>query len=706
MATPELEALVGHLFIVGGRAISSASPGAIAEPPPRRAARGRDADTLFGLISLGEEERQPASFYESLVSEFSGKYFKVAGGVTTALRESIRAINASLLKLNSRRPDPVEVGIACAVLRDQEVYLAVVGPARCFLVREGFVERLPADEDAPGAFLPLGAEVEPDIHLYRRDIRAGDFLILADASLNHLRDTTIRHAMESGEIDAALVNLRSVAGDFTTAEVIKFVAPLAEGEAEPIPPRRIPFAPPLRRFDSPEKPAKAAEEPTAPLPSEAPPEEEQTSVLPWHRRMIHGLALGLARTTGGTRTLIEHMMPGDEVENPLAQRLQLSTAMQIGVALAVAVIVALLTTAVYRFRGQTSRYAQLVREAQAEIELARAGGDDQATARPHWETAIFLLDQASEIRSPGAELWALRNEAMAALDAYDHVTRVEPVLLREYTPGAVLRGPIVQGLNLYVLDETQDILYREDLDETGTRLVNRESQIITRQGDLIGSQVVGGLVDLIWMEEGGVPQRNVLAVLARNGLLITYSPSFDVATMVLPGFDAWQEPRAIAVYDRDLYVLDAGAGEIWRYPAGTDSYNSIPQRYFTDVEPDLSDAIDMAIDTNGNIYVLHASGRISKYFLGRPEVFEFQGLPQPLARPSAFHLTLSLFDRAFLIADPGGGHLYVTALTGTFLSNYKDTENSIFNALSGVFNQDRPSVVYITAGNRLYYFVP
>ena len=54
MASLELEALVGHLFVVGGRGISSPSPGAIAMPPPRRAARGRDADTLFGLLTLGK----------------------------------------------------------------------------------------------------------------------------------------------------------------------------------------------------------------------------------------------------------------------------------------------------------------------------------------------------------------------------------------------------------------------------------------------------------------------------------------------------------------------------------------------------------------------------------------------------------------------------------------------------------------------------
>ena len=315
-----------------------------------------------------------------------------------------------------------------------------------------------------------------------------------------------------------------------------------------------------------------------------------------------------------------------------------------------------------------------------------------------------MLDQAAAIREPGPETADLRAEALGALDSYDHVVRVQPTLLRQYTPGATLRGPVVQGLNLYLIDTTQDILYREDLSEDGTQLVNREPQIVARQGDLIDNQVVGGLIDLIWMEDGGTPQRNVLATLSRNGLLITYSPSFDVSATVLPGFEGWRDPRAIAVYDRDLYVLDAEANEIWRYEASGDSYPNSPQRYFTDVTPDLADAVDMVIDTNGNVFVLHSSGRISKYFFGRPDTFDLTGFPQPVSRPTALFLNLTLYDRALFITDPGGGRLYSSALNGNFLANYKDATDRIFDALSGIYNLDQPALVYVTAGNGLYYF--
>ncbi len=717
MAAPELEALVGHLFIFGGRSISSASPGAIAVPTPRRPARGRDGETFFGLVTLGEGQRQPASFYEELIGVTATRYFKTSGSATSALRKAIQGLNESALKYNVRQDEQLQVGLSCAVLRGHELLIAVAGPARCLLVSRGAVEWLPRDDELLDGISPLGVYPDIDVRYYRREVSSGDFLILADSALDRLSDDTLRHAVHSGEINNALNNLAAVAGDYAAAQVIQFVLPEAERAAAPLPAAAahrsaLPggdMSPPAVHLPS------TAQQPQAVADRETPEEgtsEAEAVAVPGPRRTArnplrgvgHRVMLGLAGAVDRLRTLLARMLPEQDATNPLEEHFSLSPTMQLGIAVSVAVLVALITTGVYSLRGQTSRYAQLVREAQHEIELAREAAGSQAEARPHWETAVFLLGEAAKIRAPGDEVLALRNQALAALDAYDQVTRVSPVLLREYEPGAYLRGPVVNGLSLYVIDTTSDILYREDLDQNGTRLLNREPQIIARQGELINNQVVGGLIDLVWMEDGGVPQRNVLAVLSRNGLLITYSPSWDVTSTTLPGFEAWQDPRAIAVHNRDLYVLDAGANEIWRYQAGADSYSSTPQRYFTDVVPALSDAIDLEIDSNGNIYVLHSGGQVSKYFFGRPEPFEFQGLPQPILRPTALFLNLSLFDRAMFIADQGGGRLYSTSLTGTFLYNYKDTEDQIFDAISGVYNQDRPPYMYITAGSKLYYF--
>lgn len=694
----ELEALVGHLFIVGGRVISSASPGAIATPPPRRTARGRDADSFFGLLSLGAGEHQPAPFYEALSDEITGTYFNTSGSITSALRVALNAASEHVYRANRRSGDYATVGLACAVLRGRELYVAIAGPARAFLVQPDGTHRMPGEFELTDPLLPLGAEREADLRLYHHDLQPGDFLVLADPTFGRLTDNTVRQAASTGEIGDTLNNLASVASENSACEVIKFVTPLHEGEADVISGpkrRRLPSLPLFPRGDD-----EADDEP-----DERPTRRRDGETAERRlRKAGQGAARGLARATDGLRVLVERWLPEGRSENPLEERLKLSTPAQVGIAVGVALAAALLTTAIYTARGQTSEYAQLVREAQNEIEQGRRASGSQAEARAHWEYALFYLGEAGKIRQPSEEILSLRDEALTAIDSYDHVTRVEPVLLRAYDEGSTLRGPVVHGLNLYLFDETQGILYREDLDEAGAALTNRSSHVVVREGELVNDRVIGEFVDLAWLEDGGVGQRNVLAMVTASGQLITYSPSWDVTVTGLPGSDAWGIPRAIAVFDRDLYVLDAGANEIWRYVASADAYSRPPERTFTDVTPDLSDAVDLAIDSNGNMYVLHTDGEITKYFAGRQEAFSFEGLPQPVGQASALFLNVSPYDRTLYVADAGGGRVYTSALNGTFLAHYRDLDDAVLDGISGLHNVDRPPYVYITAGNRLFYF--
>lgn len=739
----DLEALVGHLFIVGGRSVRAASPGAAAIPPPRRAARGRNADTLFCLISLSEEQRQPASFYEQIVSTVSDTFFNSTGSVTSAMRSAVNASNLFLVDWNSRLDNPVGVGLTCAVLREETVYVTIAGPARAFLISDGTVTRMPDDLDVRSGTVPLGKFDDPDVRFFSQDVKVGDFLILCDSSLNQLTDTTLSFAVESTSVDTTLTNLTNVAGDFAAAEVIKFVAPeggtVRTQSAATLPQKSSNFpsifgkrsraSEPEVAEQQPERtleaqapvplPPAAREEivvaPTAPIQIAASKEETtpQAKVEPETNEeeaqektslaaVAQAATVSLAKFTGRTREIVDRVLPDEERQNPLEEQFRLPLPAQIGVAISVALIATIITTVIYQTNGQNSTYFSLILQAEAEIEQARADSNNQAEARPHWEAAVALLEEADTIRAASDEVSSLQDEALTALDSYDSVTRVTAVPLRNYEAGTFFRGPILRDLSLYVIDTTSDILYREDLNPEGTQLRNQRPQVITRQGELVNEQVIGGLIDLEWIQDGGIQGRDELGLVTRNGLLVTYSPSQVVDAEILPGFGAWQDPRAIAVYNGDLYILDAGANQIWRYVVEGGRYTDTPELYFTDITPDLSTAIDFSIDTNGNMYILQSNGAVSKYFQGRPELLNYT-LPQPLARPSAIQLNASVIEQALYVTDPGGGRLYSTTLTGTFLVNFKDDQNAVFGALSGVYAGEGEQI-YITAGNALYYF--
>jgi hypothetical protein len=95
----ELEALVGHVFIVGGRAVSAAPPGALVELPPKKPQRGREQDTFFALVTSARGSAQAqATLYEQLAGLAAEYYFRSSGGVTSGLREAITGVNARLLE--------------------------------------------------------------------------------------------------------------------------------------------------------------------------------------------------------------------------------------------------------------------------------------------------------------------------------------------------------------------------------------------------------------------------------------------------------------------------------------------------------------------------------------------------------------------------------------------------------------------------------
>ena len=661
-------------------------------PPPRRTARGRDLDTFFGLVTMNSQPGEPAVFYERLSNLITQQYYANAGSITSALREAIATANASLLAENMNRDRPAFAGFTCAVLRGAEIIVANLGSARAFLMRADVIERLPADREQSA---PLGAKESPAIRFYRREVRAGDMLFLSDASLDDLDDGALRQITASKDIESSLNNLREVASDFTAAMVIQFVVPLSEEEEAAQRATEeaaaVQAAQTVQRASVPV----AAVQPPSPLPKAG----RDADVGGFLRGGLRQGALGVVSTAESLRTFVERVVPEDA---GVGRRL--SVGMQTAIAIVIPIVVALLTTGVYIARGQASQYSALVSGAVSELDLARAAGADQAAARPHWETAVFLLDQAEQLRPDDPTVAQLRSEAAAALDFYDDVTRAPLTPLREYAVGSQLRGPIVQGTDLYLIDTTSDALYREMLDETGHSVLGREPEIIARQSESVGGQTVGGLIDLVWMSEGGAPQRNVLAVLTTNGLLLSYSPTWALHATLLPGGLEMKEPRAIAIYAGNFYVLDAGANQIWRYEVVGDSYSDLPMPYFSETFPDLTGAIDMDIDVNGNVFVLFLDGTLNKYFGGRQEDFALQGLPQPSAQPSALFIDRNPFSPAFYITDPGAERLYQTTTTGVFSRNYKASEGRMLLALSGVFSDGGTNSMYLTAGNVLYRF--
>lgn len=791
--TTELQALVQHLLIVGGRAVRIPPPGALAELAPPRAARARAGDTFFALVTPAPGTHTSAPLLEDLAQLAADVYFGSGGGITGGLREALTAVNARALARSEADAAPVQVNALALALRDDQLYAARAGAAFLALYQPGETHFLPADRRDPleRSLPPLGAAPEPEIQLARYTIAPGQMLLAADAGLLDAADEALSAALSTGDLDAAIEQLKALAEPSLSASVMRF-APASETGAVDLRPRAsqrtpqpmpaAPAPPPAERAVPPE-PVQDAAPVTPPLASPPPPEfharvyeppaengAPQQAAEPhiplsiptvetaeiaagaaraaekvrgsWQRAADTAVsaaqgsrarapqqlsALGNAIQRAG-RNVLRAVLTGllavfDALQRGLAailpepgeegrQGIPTNVAVSMAIIIPVVIVVAVLGVALsQRGRSEFQNYYDRARQAHEEALALSGTAGCPPNTRPKWEEVMWLVEQAREFRPDDLNVLRIRADAMNYLDCFDRVQRRDLTVLHEFDEDADLVGPIVHnGVELYVLDRNADAIYHDTLNESGRGLTSRGDTPIIRRGQAISGLTVGEIIDIDWLRSGGTTHDNVLIALDANGVLIAHSWTFAESAQQLVIEQRWVNPVAMAVFRENLYVLDTGANQIWRYvpPIGERRYSSAPDEYFTGVDrPDLSNAVDLGISETGEVFVLFADGTVGRYLSGAPQEFEYSLKPD-----GALQSGVSLFvdndreARTLFITDPATEAIYETSWAGTFQRGFRPRNlPDAFDALSGFYADSvERNNMYVLAGNTLYHF--
>jgi len=165
---------------------------------------------------------------------------------------------------------------------------------------------------------------------------------------------------------------------------------------------------------------------------------------------------------------------------------------------------------------------------------------------------------------------------------------------------------------------------------------------------------------------------------------------------------------AIATWQGRLYILDPVANQIWRYQPEGGAFPAAPEEYFVgDNRPDLRNAVDMAIDQTGNIFVLREDGTLSKYYAGEEQFFQFSNLPGgavgSLGSASGLYLDMGLISPGFYVLDAANQVMYETTLGGTFIRGYRAPSDFSFRDLSGLVVDSSAENLYLLARETLYH---
>ena len=700
----DFEALVGHLYVVGGRSISTVPPGALVEVAPRKAARGREADTFFTLVLPSGDEVAVAAFYEQMAQLAAERYFNSAGSVTAGLREVFTTLNQDLVEHNTSGKRHYEANMLCAVLRGDDLYIGKVGSGMALYRHFGETQAFPTNYSSDEVLFgpPLGVQPIPDVKMASYKVVHGTRLVLADEHLADLDLENLSRALGAADIAAVLTDFKDLVAARVTLLAVEFVPP------------EVPSPLPVRVAESTARPASsgaAQQSATTTATAEAVAVAEPNvgdrlgdatlEVRDRTRRGLGALALKVAAGLDKINQLLERLTPQPaEGQKPWLAATRITGI----VVLLPAAIVVLVVVLAVAGAGETE-FELCVGEAMKTAELARSiNPNDINGVLAAWNAVLIQAENCNELRAGDPAITDLTREGQAIIDRLSSVARRDAIRIETF-PNAALTQVVLQGLDLYVIDDQNELVYRVTLANDGRGALPNSRQPIPamRLGAAVGEYTVGDLIDIAWSEES-----NSLFALDTNGVLIVCAPQFlqqRCDAQDLLGSETWVNPVAITVWQERIYVLDPQANQIWRYEPAGGTYANAPTEYFAgEGRPDIRAAVDFAIDNDGAVFLLLSQGVIAKFISGEAQPFSFAGFPegQILASADAFYLDDNPIALRMYIVSRASRTIFEVSKAGTFFNSYRTFDEAQFASLANVVVDPGQQFIYALSGNAVF----
>lgn len=722
-----------------------------AAEPPRRTARGREADRLIFYLAIAGNAPLPPGKQDQVLSDLAKLFYATSGSVTAALRRVAEELNKVLLERNLHLTSSSRQGIGLftqVVLRGSQLYMAASGPVSIFLVAADQTHHFYDPEMVDRG---LGQGRSTPISFFQAGLQPNDTLIMAVqpdpgwsvetlSGLHGQGPESLRRRLftqATPDLNAVLIQARPGKG------ISYLPKPGRPGTAAPVSelPEKQLSAPPATSLpaalvvsqpppaDEPMETAEAVEAPPAletpaapePAPAPAMPEPalstdagapEQTKP----RRRAAGLSAvgaalagalaalgaGLGKLAGGLRVLLSRMLPGDAFQS-------IPSTVMAFTALAVPVVVVTVSSVVYLRLGRDAQFETLYRQAQQIAERA-AGQTDVAAKHADLQTALDLLSKA-EVYRPSPELQALKGQLRYSLDELELIKRVnyQPAIIGGLPPSVnVTRIAVIED-ELYLLDSGRGSVIRASLTSQGYEVD------LTFQ---CGPTSSGPVIDIAAWPPGYEPDARLLA-LDGSGNVLYCQPNRPplAARLAPPSADAWGQIGSFALDLGDSYVLETLSKGVWIY--WLSNFTQDPSMYFNEEIPELQDVIDMTVN-RGDLYLLHANNRLTLCFYS-----DFEGVPtrcstptfvdfrpgregMPLVPPAPFTQLQNTLppDPSLYFLESLNRSIYHFSLRNLTFQRMLAPESSPAQGVATAFYVDNmQGYVYLAVGNQVYYAI-
>ena len=507
-------------------------------------------------------------------------YYDESAGIRVCLQKAITTANKRLAhqadRLNLKSTDGNgPIGIGVAVVRGSEMYVATVGPAEAYLIRQARLSTLPDPHRERG--LPSGA-LEPDV--WRGEISVGDSLVLVSPNvIAKLGADELKDAMLTLHPQSAMEHLhhRFVAADGSGSDgAIAFEA------------TEVPSTSRARTL-VPVRPA----EPLAGAPDRSPiPLADNVQAA----GVAVSAAAGSAKTAAGgaierTFARVQDLMPRRQQPlrrvTPLSSRRETQRRAALAV-LALVVVVGGLGLGVYAFGGSSTQGAissvnagqKALDQARADLAKVSGPGIDLVTDEPDKALELLTdahtqLEAATKANVSASVVAPLQRQVDAGLDRLYGVVPVASTDLYVFKPAegadpydlsAMVQGP--DG-NPYVIDRATKSVYRIGLKTKEATLVVKQGTK-NKAGTVANPRYLGvGGQDLLILDAKNVLWRWRPANDAGKGTLtkVTLQGSASLGDDIM-GINTFLRPGTRGLYN--LYIVDPSEQQIRAYSPAAD----------------------------------------------------------------------------------------------------------------------------------------
>jgi hypothetical protein len=558
-------------------------------------------------------------------------YYDESAGIRVCLQKAIATANKRLVHQADRlglksNGGNGPIGVAVAVVRGNEMYVATVGPAEAYLIRQARLSTLPDPHRERG--LPSG-ELEPDV--WRGEISVGDSLVLVSPNVvAKLGPEELKDAMLTLHPQSAMEHLhhRFVAADGTGSDgAIAFEATEVSATAR-------------QRTLVPVRPA----EPLAGAPDRSPiPLADNVQAAGTAMRAASSNAKtaaggALERVVVRAQDLLPRRRPAYRRVTPLASRRETQRRAAVAL-LAFLVVFGGLGLGVWAFApgGTGTQAISSIDAGQHALELIRtnleqveAPGIDLIESEPAQAEELLTqaYDQLSVASRNGiraATLEPLREQTIAGLDRLYGVIPVASQTLYTFSQKedkgptdlkAVVRGP--DGAT-FVLDDATKTVWRVDLKNKKASTALRAGQK-ARGGTIATPRLIAvGLRDLLVLDTKNQLWRWRAANKAGKG---------TVSKIRVQGASSWGDDiLAMGTFERiaseglyNLYIVDPSEQQILAYSPARDG-SGFPAKPTNWLSTTRATNTMSAVHIDGDLFTIE-DGAITRFVSGKNDGWE------------------------------------------------------------------------------------